>query len=454
MENLRIEYWPVERLRPNETALRRNDAAVPRMVEALRAFGFRIPLLVRADGEIVDGHLRLKAALALGLAEVPVIPAEDLTPTQVRTFRLLVNRSATWAGWDEDVLRVELAGLRDLGADLRLTGFEDRELDAFLLGLEPGQAGDPDAVPEVPAVPVSRPGDLWSLGHHRLLCGDSALAADMARLMDGEQADMVWTDPPYNVDYAGKAGRIKNDRMNAQAFESFLDALFSRAWEALADGGAIYVAHSEAGGGLVFRQAFARAGFRLAACLVWRKHQMVLGRGDYHWQHEPILYGWKPTARHRWYGDRKQTTLLERFADQTVIPAGDGVWQVATGDAVLLIRGRDVVVEEVHGTVVSVPKPSRSELHPTMKPVALVERQVANSSPRGGLVLDPCGGSGTTLMACERLGRRCDTMELDPRYADVIVRRWQDYSGGAAVLEGGPAFGDVEAERLKEVAHA
>lgn len=242
--------------------------------------------------------------------------------------------------------------------------------------------------------------------------------------------------------------------MGEPAFEAFLDALFSCAWEALADGGAVYVAHSEAGGGMAFRRAFERTGFRLSACLIWRKHQMVLGRGDYHWQHEPILYGWKPTARHHWYGDRKQTTLLERFAGDTVLPAGEGVWQVATGDAVLLIRGRDVVVEEVSGTVLSVPKPARSELHPTMKPVALVERQVANSSPRGGLVLDPCGGSGTTLMACERLGRRCDTMELDPRFADVIVRRWQEYSGGTATLEGGAAFDEIGAERLGEVAHA
>lgn len=454
MENLKIEYWPVERLRPVDRELRRNDAAVPRMAEALRTFGFRVPLLVRGDGEIVDGHLRLKAALALGLSQVPVIPADDLTPTQVRTFRILVNRSATWAEWDEDGLRVELAGLRDLGADLRLTGFEDRELDAFLLGLAPEGGVDPDAAPEVPVDPVSRPGDLWILGRHRLLCGDSTRTVDVARLLDGERADMVWTDPPYNVDYKGKAGKIRNDSMGEPAFEAFLDALFSRAWEALADGGAVYVAHSEAGGGLAFRRAFERTGFRLSACLIWRKHQMVLGRGDYHWQHEPILYGWKPTARHHWYGDRKQTTLLERFAGDTVLPAGEGVWQVATGDAVLLIRGRDVVVEEVSGTVLSVPKPARSELHPTMKPVALVERQVANSSPRGGLVLDPCGGSGTTLMACERLGRRCDTMELDPRFADVIVRRWQEYSGGTAALEGGAAFDEIGAERLGEVAHA
>lgn len=439
MENLKIEQWPVERLIPNETQLRQNDAAVPRMVEALRVFGFRVPVLVLGSGEIVDGHLRLKAALALGMATVPVIVADGLTPTQVRTFRILVNRSATWADWAEDALRVELASLQALEVDLALTGFDSRELDALILGATAPGMADPDAVPAPPVTPTSKPGDLWVLGRHRLLCGDSRSAADVAQLMDGEVADMVWTDPPYNVDYKGKAGKIQNDKMTPAEFDTFLDALFARAWESLADGGAIYVAHSEAGGGLAFRQAFARAGFKLASCLIWRKHQMVLGRGDYHWQHEPILYGWKPTAAHTWHADRKQTTLLEHFAGATVLESAPGQWQIATGDTVLLVTGQSVSVQELSTSVLSVPKPARSDLHPTMKPVALVERMLANSSPRGGLVLDPCGGSGTTLMAAERMGRRCNTMELDPRFADVIVQRWEDYTGQTAILATAPA---------------
>ncbi len=184
---------------------------------------------------------------------------------------------------------------------------------------------------------------------------------------------------------------------------------------------------------------------------MWRKHQLVLSRADYHWQHEPILYGWKPTGRHHFYGNRKQTTLLEHFKGHTVLPAGDGVWQIATGDAVLLIRGDNVTVEEVPTTVLAVAKPSQSKLHPTMKPVALVERMVANSSPRGGLVLDSCGGSGTSIIACERLGRRCNVMEIDPKFADVIVMRWQEATGKIAVLAGGASFADVQAER--ELSH-
>ncbi|MBU1040253.1 MAG: site-specific DNA-methyltransferase, partial [Proteobacteria bacterium] len=331
------------------------------------------------------------------------------------------------------------------------TGFDARELDALILGATlPGKA-DPDAVPDPPAEPVSKEGDLWLLGRHRLLCGDSTSPADVARLMDSEAADMVWTDPPYNVDYKGKAGKIKNDKMTPAEFDAFLDGLFAQAWAALADGGAIYVAHSEAGGGLAFRQAFARARFKLASCLIWRKHQMVLGRGDYHWQHEPILYGWKPTARHTWHADRKQTTLLEHFAGATVLESAPGQWQIATGDAVLLIQGQGVTVQELATSVLSVPKPAVSALHPTMKPVALVERMLANSSPRGGLVFDPCGGSGTTLMAAERMGRRCNTMELDPRFADVIKQRWEDYTGQTAILAAHP---EALPAMHQEAAHA
>lgn len=451
MENLKIEEWPVERLKPSITQLRQNDAVVPRMVEALRAFGFRVPLLAKSDGEVIDGHLRLKAALALGMATVPVILADDLTPTQVRTFRLLVNRSATWADWAEDALRVELSSLQALDVDLALTGFDPRELDAFILGAQRTGNTDPDAVPDPPAEPESRPGDLWFLGRHRLLCGDSTSAAHVARLMDGEAADMIWTDPPYNVAYEGKAGKIKNDSMSAEAFDAFLDGIFASCWQALADGGAIYVAHSEAGGGLAFRQAYARAGFKLASCLIWRKHQMVLGRADYHWQHEPILYGWKPTGPHAWHADRKQTTLLEHFAGATVVETEAGQWQIATGDVVLLITGQDVSVRELATSIIAVPKPAVSVLHPTMKPVALVERMLANSSPRGGLVFDPCGGSGTTLMAAERMGRRCNTMELDPRFADVIRRRWEEYTGQEAILATAPG---APAVSLQEAAHA
>ncbi len=263
MENLKLQQWPVEKIHQSTHAVCLNDEAIPRMIDALRMFGFRVPLLITADGEVVDGHLRLKAALAMGMTTVPVIVVDDMTPTQIRTFRLLVNRSATWAEWDKDALRVELTDLRDLDVDLSLTGFADAELDAFLQGIALEREANPDAVPPLPEVPTSRTGDLWILGVHRLLCGDSTSKIDMATLMGGEQADMLWTDPPYNVDYKGKAGKIRNDKMSAEAFDSFLYNLLSCAYDVLVDGGAAYVAHSEVGGGSAFRTAFAKAGYKI-----------------------------------------------------------------------------------------------------------------------------------------------------------------------------------------------
>lgn len=433
MNELRVEQWSVEHLHSYTRQLKDHEKALPKMVEALCTWGFRIPLLVTSDGEVVDGELRLNAARQLGMAEVPVIVQDDLTPTQVRTFRLLVNRSATWTELNAEAMGAELAELRLELDSLTVTGFSDRELDTFLQGVVADDEKTPDAVPPVPEVPVSVQGDVWCLGAHRLMCGDATKPADVVTLMAGEQADMVWTDPPYNVDYTGKAGKIKNDKLSPQQFDAFLRRLLTSAVNVLCDGGAIYVAHSEAGDGMAFRAAFSAVGFHLSSCIIWRKNQMVMGRSDYHWQHEPILYGWKPTGKHRWYGDRKQTSFFEHFAGDVVTRVADDVWQVASGDSVLRITGRDIVVEDLTTTVISVPKPQRSDLHPTMKPVALVEKMVANSSPRGGLVFDPCGGSGTTLVACDRLARRCNMMEYDPRYADVIIRRWQNLVGQTAL---------------------
>ena len=447
MKELKIEQWPVERLRPYGRELKVTDKALPQMVDALRQWGFRIPLLVTGDGEIVDGKTRYRAALELRMETVPVIVADDLTPTQVRTFRLLVNRSATWADWNDEALRAEMAELRLELDDLRLIGFADKELDIFLQGAVADSEKDPDDAPPVPETPTCKLGDVWQLGIHRLMCGDSTKAADVVTLMSGEQADMVWTDPPYNVDYSSKAGKIKNDKMSPEQFDGFLRRLLTSAADVLVDGGAIYVAHSEAGDGMAFRAAFRAVGFKLACCLIWRKNQLVMGHGDYHWQHEPILYGWKPTGKHHWYGNRKQTSLFEHYAGAVVQRISDSVWQVASGDSILRISGTDVVVEDLASSIISVPKPQRSELHPTMKPVALVERMIANSSPRGGLVVDLCGGSGTTLIASDRLARRCNLMEYDPKYADVIILRWQELTGGIAInAVTGEPFAPVQME--------
>jgi len=446
MSELRIEYWPVSRLTPYVGNPRKNDSAVPRMVEDLKAFGFRAPVLARSDGELIDGHLRLKAAIAMGMANVPVILADDFTPEQVRAYRLIVNRSATWAAWDNDLLVQEVKALIDAKFDIALTGFDQHELDKLLKSAISTEQ-DPDVVPAVPEEPLVREGELWLLGQHRLFIGDALNSVHVGYLLGGAQAHMVWTDPPYNVAYEGKAGSIRNDKMSAVDFQEFLLQAHRRMFEALCLGGAAYVAHSEAGGGLAFRQAFKEAGFRMAACLIWNKGQSVLSRSDYHWQHEPILYGWKPGAAHKWYGDYKAKTILDTGIEP-VHQQEDGSYTLLLGGTFYRLKGE---LEELSGTVINIRKPSRSELHPTTKPMALVALCVGNSSRMGGVVLDPFGGSGTTMIACENLGRACRSMELDPRYAHVAIARWQNFTGKQAVRESdGLLFDELGAKERQE----
>jgi DNA modification methylase len=429
MPELRIEYWPVSRLVPYAGNPRKNDAVVPRMVDNLRAFGFRAPLLARSNGELIDGHLRLKAAVVMEMAEVPVILADDFTQEQVRAYRLIVNRSATWASWDNDLLIQEIRELVDARFDITLTGFDQHELDKLLKASAIQQ--DPDAVPDPPKEPLVKEGDLWLMGQHRLFCGDALNSVHVGYLLGGKEADMIWTDPPYNVDYASKAGSIRNDKMSAADFADFLLQAHKCMFAALRLGGAIYVAHSEAGDGMAFRRAFGQAGFRLASCLIWNKGQSTLGRGDYHWQHEPILYGWKPGAAHKWYGDRKAKTVLETGVE-SVQQQEDGTCTILLGGKLYRLRGE---LEELPGTVINVRKPSKSDLHPTTKPVELVAAGIANSSRSDGLVLDTFGGSGSTMIACEQLGRACCIMDIDPCYAHVQIARWQNYTGKQALRE-------------------
>ena len=423
------QAWPLSQLHPAPEPLRRNDHAVERMVRTLQEFGWRVPLLVRSDGEIVDGHLRFKAAQTLGQDTVPVLVVDDLADDQIRALRLVLNRSATWATWDNAALLRELSALQLADFDLSLTGFDPRELDAALLSL----GGDDDALDVIPDPDDTtvHPGDLWQLGSHRLLCGDATCAEDVATLLDNKPADMIWTDPPYNVNYSGKAGTIRNDNLPAEQFEAFLQASFATMQQAVIAGGAIYVAHAD-NYGITFRRAMMEAGFKLSACLIWRKNAAVIGRGDYHHQHEPILYGWKIGAPHRWYGDRKQKTIQDGIPG--AVPLADGSWQIIADDRVYRISGQDLRVDEIPSTIINHPRPNRSDLHPTTKPVGLIAGMVANSSPKGGVVFDPFGGSGSTLMACEILGRSCRTLELDPRYAAVILKRWQTHTGQEPVL--------------------
>ncbi|MBV6795037.1 site-specific DNA-methyltransferase [Xanthomonas euvesicatoria] len=414
----KIERWPTDKLVPYaRNARTHSDAQVAQIAASIAEFGFTNPILAGSDGVIVAGHGRLAAAQKLGLAVVPVVVLDHLTPTQRRALVIADNRIAENAGWDEELLRVELEGLQDEGFDLDLTGFDADALAELLAGDEPVNEGqtDEDAVLEVGEAPVSRLGDVWQLGPHRLLCGDATVAASYDALLGGGTVDMVFTDPPYNVNYAnsakdklrGKDRAILNDNLG----DGFHDFLLAALTPMVAHcRGALYVAMSSSELDTL-QSAFRAAGGHWSTFIIWAKNTFTLGRADYQRQYEPILYGWPEGGERHWCGDRDQ---------------GD-VWQIK--------------------------KPQKNDLHPTMKPVELVERALRNSSRPGSVVLDPFGGSGTTLIAAEKSGRIARLIELDPKYADVIVRRWQDWSGKQATREAdGLPFDDQAASSSSRIA--
>ncbi len=413
MQDIELQHWPVCKLIPYGRNPRKNDHVIEQMAGAIQEFGFRIPIIAKSTGEVVDGHLRLKAALHLGLETVPVVLADDLTPMQIKAFRILANRSATWADWDEDLLRLELEELQLDDFDLALTGFDDDEIAELLAGEETTTEGntDEDAAPEVPVVPVSKPGDVWIMGKHRLLCGDATQSQSYERLLAGQRVQMIWSDLPYNVNYAnsakdklrGKHRPILNDNLGDGFYDFVYDALSLMLPTC---DGAVYIAMSSSELDTL-QAAFRAAGGKWSTFIIWAKHTFTLGRADYQRQYEPILYGWREGASRHWCGDRDQ---------------GD-VWNIK--------------------------KPARNDLHPTMKPVELMERSIRNSSRPGDIVLDCFGGSGSTLIAAEKSGRRCFTMELDPKYCDVIIRRWQEFTGLKVASEDGQrVFDDVQPEEV------
>lgn len=372
-----------------------SDAQVAQIAASIREFGFTNPVLIDEANGIIAGHGRVMAARKLKLTEVPCIRLAHLSDAQKRAYVIADNKLALNAGWDEAMLKLELADLKALDFDLDLTGFDTDEIDALLA--EKGTEGltDPDETPEPPVEPVTRLGDVWVCGQHRVMCGSSLEMTAIERLCGDQRVDMLLTDPPYNVAYTGKtkdALTIQNDSMGDEAFRTFLRDAFVTADAVLKSGAVFYVWHADLEG-YNFRGACKDAGWKVRQCLIWQKSSMVMGRQDYHWQHEPCLYGWKDGAGHLWASDRKQTTLLK------------------------------------------FDRPSRSEDHPTMKPVALFEYQLLNNTKGGDIVLDSFGGSGTTLIAAEKNGRIARIMELDPKYVDVIVKRWEDFSGQKAVLE-------------------
>ena len=395
-----IERWPTEKLVPYaRNARTHSEEQVAQIAASIVEFGFTNPILAGSDGVIVAGHGRLAAAQKLGLDTVPVVVLDHLTPTQRRALIIADNRIAENAGWDDAMLRIELQSLQEDGFNLDITGFDVDALAEIMAGEETTVDGntDDDAVPEVLATPISRPGDVWEMGKHRLVCGDATDPKSYELLMADAKADMVFTDPPYNVDYAnsakdkmrGKDRPILNDNLG-DGFYDFLLAALTPMLERCA--GATYIAMSSSELDTL-QQAFRAAGGKWSTFIIWAKNTFTLGRADYQRQYEPILYGWPEGQNRHWCGDRDQ---------------GD-VWNIK--------------------------KPQKNDLHPTMKPVELVERAIRNSSLPGDIVLDPFGGSGTTLIAAEKTGRIGWLIELDPKYVDVIVRRWQDWSGQEAYRE-------------------
>ena len=384
-----------------------SDDQVAQIAASIAEFGFTNPILTDGDSGVIAGHGRLAAAHKLRLTEVPVIELSHLTAIQKKAYILADNRIATNAGWDDALLGLELAELQDAGFDLALTGFTEDEWDKLIAGDESAEGlTDEDAVPEVTNDPVSQPGDIWLLGEHKLLCGDATKAEDYKALLGEELADMTVTDPPYNVNYANTAKDkmrgtnrpILNDNMG----DGFAGFLLLACQNILAvTKGAVYIAMSSSELDTL-QSAFRAAGGKWSTFVIWAKNTFTMGRADYQRQYEPILYGWKDGAQHYWCGARDQ---------------GD-VWQIK--------------------------KPHKNDLHPTMKPVELMERAVRNSSKTRDIVLDPFGGSGTTLIACEKSGRRARLMELDSKYVDVIIKRWQLFSGHEANrASDGAKFGDL-----------
>lgn len=424
-----------------------SEAQVAQIAASIKEWGWTVPVLVDEEGTIIAGHGRVLAAQSLGLAEVPVMVAAGWTEAQRRAYVLADNKLALNAGWDEDMLKLELEALSEIGFDSGLAGFSEDEIADLFANTSNGGLTDPDAVPPI-APARSRPGDTWILGPHRVRCGDATVLEDVEGAMGGgAMADACWTDPPYNVNYESKlAGKIKNDSMDDGSFRQFLMDSFVTTFTVLKPGSAIYVAHADSEG-LNFRGAFREAGFKISGCLIWAKNSLVLGRSDYQWQHEPVLYGWKPGARHRWFGGRKQTTLLQLGGSVFAVNE-DGSVTARIGGETLLIEGSDLKATALESTLVRVEKPKRSSEHPTMKPVELISRMLRNSTRAGDLVLDIFGGSGSTLIACEMLGRHSRLVELDPKFVDVIVKRWQEFTGQQATLEGdGRTFEEVSSER-------
>lgn len=363
-----------------------SESQIAQIAASIKEFGFLSPILIAEDNTILAGHGRLAAARKLGITKVPCVKESHLTETQRRAYIIADNKLSLNAGWDEDILAIELSELQGADFDLDLLGFDESELASIFEDDKEVEDDDFDVEEELNKPCFSKAGDIWTLGRHRLICGDSTKEETYKSLMEDKKANLVVTDPPYNVNYEGSAGKIKNDNMDTDKFYNFLLDAFSNMEKVMADDASIYVFHADTEG-LNFRKAFNDAGFYLSGCCIWKKPSLVLGRSPYQWQHEPCLYGWKKKGKHQWYSGRKETTI----------------WEFE--------------------------KPKKNADHPTMKPIALLAYPISNSSMSNTLILDPFGGSGSTLIACEQTDRSCYTIELDEKFCDVIVKRYIEQVG-------------------------
>ena len=428
----KVERWDITRLTPYARNSRtHSDEQIGQIAASIKEWGWTTPVLVDEDGSIIAGHGRTLAAQRLKMTEVPVMVAKGWSDAKKRAYVIADNKLALNAGWDESMLNLELGELQDMGFDISLIGFGKNELSE-LMAEEPTEGlTDENAVPEVQEQPKSQHGDVWLLGEHRLMCGDSTQADDLAKLMDGDKADLVWTDPPYNVAIDGKAGKIMNDDMSDAEFRKFLDAVYARYFENMREGAVIYVAHADSER-VAFTDCFVKAGLKLSQILVWAKQSGTLSRQDFNWKHEPILYGWKEGAGHYFCKDFTLTTVIDDDLD---------IDKLKKDEMVAMLKQ---IKEQMPTTVIRHDRPTKSDLHPTMKPVGLVQRMVEWSSMDGWIVLDLFGGSGSTMIACEKTHRKSRLMELDPKYCDVIVKRWQDFTGKKAThAETGKTFDEV-----------
>lgn len=408
-----MKLVPIGKLVPYvNNARTHSQGQITKLRSSLREFGFINPVIIDSNYGVIAGHGRILAAKDEGITEVPCVLVDYLTEAQKKAYIIADNRFALDAGWDEELLRIEIESLQGADFDISLTGFETAELDKLFNTGEDIKDDDFDVDEELKNPAITKAGDLWLLGNHRLYCGDSTKEDTFTMLMDGKQANLVVTDPPYNVNYEGGAGKIKNDNMTNEAFYQFLFDAFSNTEKVMAQDASIYIFHADTEG-LNFRKAFSNAGFYLSGTCIWKKQSLVLGRSPYQWQHEPVLFGWKKKGKHQWYTGRKESTIWE------------------------------------------FDKPKKNAEHPTMKPVSLIAYPIFNSSLSNCIVLDPFGGSGSTLIASEQTKRICYTVELDEKFCDVIVKRYIEQVGisdAVSVVRNGKThkFSDLaEAASLK-----